>query len=106
MQAEDGLNEAGNAGGRAPQSAEEPPGLEGGDSLLDQGPDLRMGPGAGAYHPGDGGRREEQIEACHGGDGPPRTYSSVAAMRWSQGRASGLPGSCAPGAVTSGSGSR
>ena len=44
MQGEDGLDEAGDSGGRAPQLAEEPPGLEGGDGLLGQGPDLRVGP--------------------------------------------------------------
>ncbi len=44
MQAEDGLIEAGDAGGRAAQLAEEPPGLEGGDNLLDEGPDLRVRP--------------------------------------------------------------
>ncbi len=44
MEAGDGLNEARDAGGRAPQAGEEPPGLEGGDGLLDQGADLRVGP--------------------------------------------------------------
>lgn len=44
MQAEDGLDEAGNAVGRAAELAEESPGLEGGDGLLDQGSDLRVGP--------------------------------------------------------------
>lgn len=44
MQGQDGLDEARDAGGRAPQLAEESPGLEGGDGPLDQGPDLRVGP--------------------------------------------------------------
>lgn len=44
MQGEDGLDEAGDPGGRAPEFAQEPPGLEGGDGLLDKGPDLRVGP--------------------------------------------------------------
>ncbi len=43
MKGEDGLDEAGDPGGRAPQFAEEPPGLEGGDGLLDVGPDLCVG---------------------------------------------------------------
>lgn len=42
MQGEDSLNKARDAGGRAAE--EKPPGLEGGDGLLDQGPDLRVGP--------------------------------------------------------------
>lgn len=44
MKGEDGLDEAGDPGGRASQFAEESPGLEGGDGLLDEGPDLRVGP--------------------------------------------------------------
>lgn len=44
MQAEDDLDEARDPGGGAPQSAQEPPGLEGGDGLLDECPDLRVGP--------------------------------------------------------------
>ena len=44
MKGEDGSDEAGDPGGRAPQFAEEPPGLEGGDGLLDEGPDLCVGP--------------------------------------------------------------
>lgn len=44
MQGEDSLNKARDAGGRAAELAEKPPGLEGGDGLLDQGPDLRVGP--------------------------------------------------------------
>lgn len=37
MQGEDGLDEAGDPGGRAPEPAKEPPGLEGGHGLLDEG---------------------------------------------------------------------
>lgn len=44
MKDEDGLDEAGDPGGRAPQFAEEPQGLEGGDGLLEVGPDLCVGP--------------------------------------------------------------
>lgn len=44
MQGEDGLDEAGDPGGRAPERAKEPPGLEGGHGLLDEGADLGMGP--------------------------------------------------------------
>jgi len=44
MQSEDGLDEAGDAGGRAPELAKEPPGLEGCHGLLDEGADLRVGP--------------------------------------------------------------
>lgn len=44
MEGEDGLDEARDPGRRAAEFAEEPPGLEGGDGLLDQCPDLRMGP--------------------------------------------------------------
>lgn len=44
MKGEYGLDEAGDSGGRAPHFAEEPPGLEGGDGLLDEGSDLRVGP--------------------------------------------------------------
>jgi hypothetical protein len=44
MQAEDGLDEARDAGGRATDLAEESPGLEGGDGMLDVGSDLRVGP--------------------------------------------------------------
>jgi hypothetical protein len=44
MQGHDGSDEACDASGRAPQFAEESPGLEGGDGLLDQGPDLGMRP--------------------------------------------------------------
>lgn len=43
MQAEDGLNDARDAGGRASQFAEESPGFEGSDGRLDQGSDLRVG---------------------------------------------------------------
>lgn len=38
------MDEAGDAGGRAPQFAEESPGPESGDDLFDEGPDLRVGP--------------------------------------------------------------
>lgn len=44
MQGQDGLGQACDAGGRAPQLAEESPGLEGDDGLLDEGPDLGVGP--------------------------------------------------------------
>ncbi len=44
MQAEDGLNKTRDAGGQAPELAEESPGSEGGDGLLDEGPDLGVGP--------------------------------------------------------------
>lgn len=44
MQEEDGLDEAGDPGGRAAELAQEPPAFEGGDGLLDQGPDLGVGP--------------------------------------------------------------
>lgn len=44
MPGEDGLDEAGDPGGRAAELAEEPPGLEGGHGLLDECADLRMGP--------------------------------------------------------------
>ncbi|GAB2448184.1 hypothetical protein GCM10027162_51810 [Streptomyces incanus] len=44
MQGEDGLDEAGDAGGRAPELAEEPPGLEGGHGLFNECADLRVGP--------------------------------------------------------------
>jgi hypothetical protein len=44
VQSRDGLDEARDAGGRAPQRAEEPPGLEGGDGLLDQGSDFCLRP--------------------------------------------------------------
>lgn len=44
MQGQDGLDEARDAGGRAPQLAEGPPGREGGDGLLDQDPDLCLRP--------------------------------------------------------------
>ena len=54
MQAEDGLGEARDAGGRAPQSAEEPPGLEGGHGLFDQGSDLCVSPVDGFLAPGKG----------------------------------------------------
>ncbi|GED90101.1 hypothetical protein TNCT6_71860 [Streptomyces sp. 6-11-2] len=40
MQSEGGLDEARDAGGRAAELAEEQPGLEGGDRLLDEGPDI------------------------------------------------------------------
>ena len=36
MQGEDGLDEAGDAVGRAPEPAEEPPGFEGGHGLFDE----------------------------------------------------------------------
>lgn len=44
MQAEDSLDEARDPGGRAAKLAEESPGLEGGDGLLDEGTDPRVGP--------------------------------------------------------------
>lgn len=44
MKGEYGLDEAGDPGSRAPQFAEEAPGLEGGDGLLDEGSDLGAGP--------------------------------------------------------------
>src|SRR4051812_8594726 len=44
MQGEYGLDEVGDAGGRAAQFAEETPGFEGGDGLLDEGSDLRVRP--------------------------------------------------------------
>jgi hypothetical protein len=44
MQGEDRLNEARDASGRAAELAEQPPGLEGGDGLLDECSDLRVGP--------------------------------------------------------------
>ena len=44
MQGEDGLDKAGDPGGRAPELAEKPPGLEGGHGLLDKCADLRVGP--------------------------------------------------------------
>jgi len=44
MQAEDGLDETGDAGGRAPDLAEDPPGFEGRDGPFDEGADLRVGP--------------------------------------------------------------
>jgi hypothetical protein len=40
MEGEDGLDKARDAGGRAAELAEEPPGLEGGDGLFHEGPDL------------------------------------------------------------------
>jgi hypothetical protein len=43
MQAEDCLDENRDAGGRAAELAEEPPGLEGGNGLFDEGPDFRVG---------------------------------------------------------------
>jgi hypothetical protein len=43
MEGEDGLDEAGDSGRRAAEPAEDPPGLEGGDGLFDQGPDLCVG---------------------------------------------------------------
>lgn len=43
MQREDGLDEAGDPGGRAPELAKEAPGLEGRHGLLDEGTDLRVG---------------------------------------------------------------
>ena len=43
MEGEDGLDEAGDSGRRAPDPAEDPPGFEGGDGLSDQGPDLCVG---------------------------------------------------------------
>jgi hypothetical protein len=44
MKGEDGLDESGDPGGRAPQFAQEPPGREGGDGLLDEGPNPCVGP--------------------------------------------------------------
>lgn len=44
MQGEDSLDNVRDAGGRAAELAEETPGLEGGDGLPGQGPDLRVGP--------------------------------------------------------------
>src|ERR1044072_3844503 len=44
MRGEDGLDEAGDPGCRAAESAEESPGLEGGDGLFDQGGDLGLRP--------------------------------------------------------------
>lgn len=44
MQGEDGLDETRDAGGGASELAEAPPGFEGGDGLLNEGPDLRVGP--------------------------------------------------------------
>lgn len=43
MQAEDGLDEDSNAGSPATEPAEESPGLEGGDGLLDERPDSWRG---------------------------------------------------------------
>ena len=43
MEGEDDLDEAGDSGRRAAEPAEDPPGLEGGDGLFDQGPDLCVG---------------------------------------------------------------
>ncbi len=43
MQGEDGLDEAGDAGGRAAELAQEAPGLEGGDGLFHESPDTCMG---------------------------------------------------------------
>lgn len=40
MEGEDGLDEAGDWGCRAAELAEDPPGLEGGDGLFDEGSDL------------------------------------------------------------------
>lgn len=56
MEGEDGLDEAGDPGGRAPQFAQEPPGLEGGDGLLDEGPDLRAGHVVAVGYDPDSGR--------------------------------------------------
>lgn len=44
MQGEDGLDKAGDAGGRAPELAKESPGLEGGHGRLNEGANLRVGP--------------------------------------------------------------
>lgn len=44
MQGEDGLDKGSDAGGGAPQLAQEPPGLEGGHGLFDECADLRVGP--------------------------------------------------------------
>lgn len=44
MRGEDGLDEVGDSSGRAAELAEEPPGLEGGHGLLDEGADLGVGP--------------------------------------------------------------
>ena len=44
MQGEDSLDEAGDAGDRAAELVREAPELEGGDGLLDESPDLRVGP--------------------------------------------------------------
>lgn len=44
MQGEDGLEESGHAGGRAPELAEESPGFEGGHGLLDECADFGVGP--------------------------------------------------------------
>lgn len=44
MKGEDGLDEAGGPGGRAPELAKESPGLKGGHGLLGEGADLRVGP--------------------------------------------------------------
>ena len=44
MQAEDSLDEARDPSGRATELAEESPGLEGGDGLLDAGTNPRVGP--------------------------------------------------------------
>jgi hypothetical protein len=44
MEGEDGLDEARDPGRRAAELTKESPGLEGGNDLLNQGPDLRVGP--------------------------------------------------------------
>lgn len=44
MQAEDGLDEPRDPGGRAAELAKEAPGLEGRRGLFDEGTDLRVGP--------------------------------------------------------------
>lgn len=43
MQGEDGLDDARDAGGRAAKSAEQAPGLEGGDGRFGEGADLGVG---------------------------------------------------------------
>lgn len=44
MEGEDGSDEGGDPGGGASEFTQEPPGLEGGHGLFDEGTDLRVGP--------------------------------------------------------------